>query len=189
MMYIDLSLPVSPDGAAPETTARERSLMDFGHKGTHLDRLLGTTLPPDYVKSRAVQFPVDGFSANRPVTPEDIPLDRIRGGDFVLFHTGAVKRHRYGSRAYLDAYFELSWEVIDALIDKKIHFIGIDARGIRANREHREADERCERARVYVIENLQNTELLPALEPFVLYAFCFDTGGSGLPCRVIAEVP
>ena len=106
----------------------------------------------------------------------------------MIFHTGALVRHAYGSKGYLEEFFELSHEVIDRLIARRIRFIGLDARGIRGGEEHREADARCERGGVYVIENLAATEHLPACVPFVVYAACFDSGGSGVPCRVIAEI-
>jgi kynurenine formamidase len=186
-MFIDLSLPIGADSSATQANAREEALMRLGHQGTHLDRLLKTVIPLEYVRSRAVKFDVEAFSSKREVTLEDIPLERIQGGDFVIFHTGGIKRHGYGSRAYLDEYFEISWKAIDWLIKRKIRFIGVDARGIRGNHEHRQADELCEQGGVYVIENMNDTALLPATGAFTAYSFCFDLGSSGLPCRVIAE--
>lgn len=186
-MLIDLSLPIVSKEAALQTTDHEETLMSMGHKGTHLDRVLRTTVPLKYLKNRAVMFDVSTFSQNRTVEAADLQLDNIQEGDFVLIHTGAMQRHGYGSRAYLDEFFEISWDIIDLLAERKIHFIGIDARGIRQNVEHHEADARCERSGIYVIENMANTERLLALSAFTMYVAWFDMGGTGIPCRVIAE--
>ena len=186
--YIELSLPLAADQTEWQANNREENLMRLGHKGTHLDKVLGSTVPLDYFKSRALVIDVSAFCQSRAVEAADIPWEQIHTGDFVLFHSGAMQRHGYGSRAYLDEYFELSWPVIDALIERKVRFIGLDVRGVRQNAEHREADARCEQGGVYVIENLTGTERLPVLSPLTIYAMCFDLGGSGVPCRVIAEL-
>jgi hypothetical protein len=52
---------------------------------------------------------------------------------------------------------------------------------------HPKADKRCEQAGSYVIENMNNTEKLPTLAPFTIYTAVFNMGGTGVPCRVIAE--
>jgi kynurenine formamidase len=187
-MYIDLSLPIIVDTSETQVNAREEALMRVGHLGTHLDHLLKSTIPLEYVKSRAVKFDVTLFSQKRAVEPGDFPLESVQAGDFVIFQSGAIQRHGYGSREYLDEYFELSWESIDRLIERKIRFIGIDARGVRRNQEHRKADMRCEQAGVFIIENMNNTEQLPTEQSFVIYTQCFDLGGTGLPCRMTAEV-
>jgi kynurenine formamidase len=187
-MYIDLSLPISDDCTGIQASAREESLMPSGHKGTHLDRLLNTKVPLEYVKSRALKFDVSKFTASHDVEPTDLAVDCIQAGDFVVLHTGCIERYGYASKAYMEEHVALSWALIESLLARKIHFIGVDARGIRENQEHRRADELCERSGTYVIENINNTTMLPANVPFTIYAFCFDLGGSGLPCRVIAEI-
>lgn len=187
-MFIDLSLPIVIDESEWQTDSREESLMRLGHKGTHLDRVLQTTVPLSYFKSRAIKIDVSTFSQQRAIEPADLPFDQIQPGDFVLIHSGAIQRHGYGSRAYFEEFFELSWAVVDQLIERQIHFIGIDARGIRQNTEHREADARCEQAGIYIIENMNQTDKLPALTPFTVYTTCFDLNSTGVPCRVIAEV-
>ena len=186
-MFIDLSLPVEKHGAE-HAEERESSLFRLGHYGTHLDRLLGTVVAMDYFKSRGLLFDVRSFSNQRPVDIADVPLERVQAGDFVLFHTGALLRNAYASKEYLGEYIEFSWDLITALLEKKIRFIGLDARGLRRNEEHRAADTRCEEAGVFVIENMANTERLPVCAPFTLYVAAFDTGGTGLPCKVTAEL-
>ncbi len=155
--------------------------------GTHLDRLLGSEIPPHYFKSRAVLFDVRAFCLEREVDAKDISFELIKPGDFVMFHTGHIARYGYGSHDYLKVPFDVSWDIVGHFLERKVHYIGVDARGIRRNEEHREVDERCERAGVYVIENINNMEKLPVRKAFTAYTMCFDAGGTGLPCRVMAE--
>ena len=184
-MLVDLSLPLK---AAPEgASERESGLFKLGHYGTHLDRLLGTAIPFYYFKSRGLLFDVSRISTERPVERLDIPLEMIQPGDFVLFHTGAMARHGYGGKAYMAEYIEFSWDLLHAILDRRIRFIGLDARGLRRNEEHRQADIACEEAGAFVIENLMNTGQLSPQVPFTMYTAWFDTGGTGIPCRVTAE--
>jgi kynurenine formamidase len=186
-MLIDLSLPL--EKRQPENMEqRETDLFRFGHYGTHLDRLLNRSVSIDYFKSRALLFDISAFSRQRPVLDSDLAFELVQEGDFILFHTGAILRNAYASKEYLNEYIEFSWEVLHAFLKRKVHFIGLDARGIRRNEEHRKADILCEESGTFVIENLANTEKLPVCQSFTIYTAWFDTGGTGLPCKVVAEV-
>jgi Predicted metal-dependent hydrolase len=187
-MLYDLSLPLRGAEARSEHfNQRDSGIARLGHVGTHLDRVLGTTVPLDYFRSRGLLFDVSGFCGEREVLPGDISLETVQRADFILFRTGYLTAHGYGTPPYMQAFFALSWKLIDALLDKDVHFIGLDARGVRPNEEHKEADSRCERRGVFVIENLNTLEVLPREIPFTAFVMCFDAGGSGVPCRVIAE--
>jgi kynurenine formamidase len=186
--FVDLSLPLAGDESELQADGREEALMRLGHKGTHLDRVLRTKVPLEYFKSRALAFDVRALARDRAVETGDLPLELVRAQDFVLIRTGAMERHGYGSRAYLDEFFELSWAVIEQLAERKVRFIGVDARGIRRNAEHAEADARCERSGIYVIENMTGTEKLPLASPFTIYVMWFDLGGTGIPCRCLASL-
>lgn len=186
-MLVDLSLPLrKPD--LDTVGQRDAELFRKGHYGTHLDRHISEAVPLDYFKSRALLFDVSAFSARRPVEIGDVPLEPVRQGDSVLFHTGAMLRNPYGSKEYLAGFIEFSWDLLQTLLEKDIRFICLDARGLRMNEEHRKADLLCEESGTFVIENLTNTELLPLNTPFMLYAAWFDSGSSGVPCRLIAEI-
>lgn len=139
-------------------------------------------------KSRGLLFDVGQAAPLRPLTIDDIKPELVRPGDFIILRTGTMLRNAYASEGYFAEYIEASWELINLLLERKIRFIGLDARGLRQNNEHRQADLLCENNGAYVIENLANTEKLPANRPFCLYAAWFDTGGSGVPCRVCAEI-
>lgn len=77
---------------------------------------------------------------------------------------------------------------IEKLVEKKIHFIGVDCPGIREHEEHQQADRFCERHGVYVIENLKNLADITA-ETFTVYTMWLDDAQmTGLRCRVLAEM-
>ncbi|MCA1945661.1 MAG: cyclase family protein [Desulfovibrio sp.] len=193
-MLIDLSLPVRtniPLSVMEEKTpaaVRAADLIAQGHVGTHVDRLLGSEIPLEFSRPRALCFDVRPWSDTREIVREDLPLTLLQPGDAVLFHTGAMARHGYGSAAYLAHPLVLSWEVINELLQRKVRFIGVDAGGLRPGEDHRAVDEHCERGGAYVIENLRQLEDVPVGTAFTLQVAWFDAGGTGLPCRVVAEV-
>ena len=186
-MLIDLSLPLT-NPSAENVKQRDADLFQLGHYGTHLNRLLNSTIPLNYFISRALLFNVSDFAQHKSVESEDVLLEIIEPGDFIIFHTGAMGRNPYASKAYLDEFIEFSWDLLTSLLEKNIHFIGLDARGLRRNEEHRQADILCEESGTFVIENLNQTELLPYNRAFTIYTSWFDTSGTGIPCKVIAEL-
>lgn len=185
-MLINLSLPMEKP-SQEETSARHMNLFKLGHYGTHLDRLLDSEIPLEYFKSRAILFDISDFSGQRPVKAEDISPELAPENAFLLFRTGALQRNPYASKEYMSEFIEFSWELLESLLTRNIRFIGVDARGLRRNEEHRQVDLFCEKAGTFVIENILNTQLLPEGKPFTLYTAWFDAGGSGLPCKLTAE--
>ena len=180
-----------PGRAAPHPAKTRRSTngnppSSRRDTGAHLDRLLETPIPLDSFRSRGLLVDVRDECARREIRPDDLP-ERVLPGDFVIFWSGRLERLGYGSREYLDAPFALSWELVDHLLERRVRFIGVDARGIRGNAEHRRADEHYERGGAFVIENLSDLERLPVGMPLTVYTLCFDNGGTGVPCRVVAE--
>ena len=119
---------------------------------------------------------------------DDVDLDAIPARAFVLFRTGRIERHAYGEPAYFHDHPQLAPELIDALLARRIRFIGIDGPGIRRHAEHEQVDRHCERHGVHVIENLCGLgDLMPG-KPFTVFTFWQDDPQrTGLPCRVIAE--
>ena len=191
-MFVDLTLALvrrKDDSGDDGISGRDRDIMSKGHYGTHLDRHLEQPVPLDYFKSRGLAFDVSAFCHSRPILAGDVSCELLEPGDFAVFHTGALLRNPYGSKAYMGGFIEFSWELIDSLLERRVRFIGLDARGLRMNAEHAEADIRCEKTGAFVIENLANTQQLPFGAPFIVYAASFDTNGTGIPCRVIAEIP
>ena len=188
-MFIDLSLPDKSFLLQRDLdmSDRNQAVMRQGHYGTHLDRYLGTAIPLEYTVSRGILFDISAHSRDGAVTADTLPINLLQEGDFVLFRCGALLRHAYASPEYFAERIEIAWDLIDALCSLGVRFIGIDSHGLRMGKEHGEVDKRCEASGVYVIENIANTEILPPEKAFTAYTSWYDLGGSGLPCRVIAE--
>lgn len=184
-MYVDLTTVVSAD--SPLTLwakSQNNPYVAMGHVGTHLDTYEKSNIPLEYFKSEGIVFNVRNFSE---VMPENINLDLVKEGDFVLFRTGRMEAHDYGEPGYFENHPQLSQELIKRLLEKKIRFIGIDCPGIRQNNEHEAADKLCEQHGVYVIENLKNIENI-STQRFTVYTMWLDDEiMTGLRCRVIVE--
>ncbi|MDR2788086.1 MAG: cyclase family protein [Candidatus Accumulibacter sp.] len=193
-MKIDLSVPVTReilDKLAALSKTRSDGLDLFGHMGTHLD-LMGKRFDIDRNEMPGVVFDV-GTIKDREIQPEDVDLQKVREGDFVMFHTGALDALGYGSADYfrLEAP-QLSYALIDGLIDRKVAFIGVDMGGARKAAEHRRVDEYCAEREVFIVENLANLKPLSRLAEegrFETRVYPLNlVGATGLPCRVVAEV-
>jgi kynurenine formamidase len=162
----------------------------FGHVGTHLD-LMGQTYPERYFRLSGRAF--DGrHISGRDIAVADIDMECIAESDFVFFNSGCLASLPYASKEFLFAPVQLSWELIHALLEKKVAMIGIDFGGVRLPREHRKADTLCAAAGTFVVENVYGLEdLIAAAGTGVFTVHCYPlrlTDATGLPCRVIAEV-
>ena len=192
-MKIDLSVPVTQKILDTLSAfSKERGGVDlFGHLGTHVD-LMGKTFDIDRSEVAGVVFDL-GLIKDREIQPEDVELPKVRPGDFAVFHTGALDAFGYGSPEYfrLEAP-QLSYALIDALMDRKVAFIGVDMGGARKAAEHRRVDEYCAERGVFIVENLANLKSLIGqakegrFEASIYPLNLVDA--TGLPCRVIAEV-
>lgn len=190
-MHIDLSLSLKDIIIEqPELTEKYQRLFNLGHFGTHIDLHLGTEIPLAYFQTRGILFDVRQ-GQQQEISLKDFEHSQINPGDFVIFRTGQLETTSYGTQAYFYQHPQLSFEVIDYLIEKKIHFIGIDAAGVRRGAEHVIADKKCEQHRVYIVENLNNLQKL-STDNFVIFTAntsWFDMPNrTGLPCRVIATL-
>ncbi|PHV70956.1 polyketide cyclase [Sporanaerobium hydrogeniformans] len=190
MKYIDLTLQVKKINKIykwAELQPKKESVM--GHVGTHMDVYEMKQIPLEYMQRRGILFDVSTIR-NREITSEDIDIDYIKPGDFVLFRTGLIERFPYGSNNYFKEGVNFSWELIDELIQEGIAFIGLDAPDLRKGKEHIEADRRCEKQGVYVIENLQHLGEIDTNKPCKMLTMWFeDLEATGLKCRVIATQP
>ena len=193
-MKIDLSVPVTQetlDKLSAFSKSRNDGVDLFGHMGTHLD-LMGETFDIDRSEAPGIVFDVSAIK-DREIWPEDVDLSKVREGDFVVFHTGALDGFGYGNGDYflLEAP-QLSYALIDELMDRKAAFIGVDMGGARKAAEHRRVDEYCAERGVFIVENLANLERLSRLAAdgrFEARIYPLNlAGATGLPCRVIAEV-
>lgn len=185
-MILDLTTMLTPDHSMIAwAKTKENPHIAMGHVGTHLDTYEKTKIPLEYFRSRGVLFQVVGIGE---VTEAVIDLTKVQAGDFVLFRTGRSEEYAYGEKEYFPNHPKLSLSLIEKLVEKQIHFIGVDCPGIREHEEHQQADRFCERHGVYVIENLKNLSGITS-ETFTVYTMWLDDAQmTGLRCRVLAEM-
>lgn len=185
-MLMDITLQITPEmmGTAWENTAK--SLV--GHLGTHFD-VMDKEFPLEYTRRKAVAFDVSHVRG-RDIAVDDIRLEQVEEGMFVAFCTGFMEDVAYGTPKYFKEHPQLSGELIDALLDKRISVIGIDCAGIRRGAEHVPIDRRCADQGVFVVENLSGLKpLLTVSSQFTAHTYPIRISGiTGLPCRVVAEV-
>ncbi|MDO4499835.1 MAG: cyclase family protein [Erysipelotrichaceae bacterium] len=158
----------------------------LGHFGTHFD-VMNQVFPLDFTKRKAIIFDVSHIK-DREIAIDDIDLDKAERDMFVGFCTKHIEEYEYGSEDYRHNHPQLSRELIDALLNKCISMIGIDAPGIRRGVEHTPVDQYCADNGVFVIENLINLKEIIDME-FIIHIYPMNLRGTtGLPCRVIAEL-
>jgi len=193
-MKIDITHKLKKDNPVFEKFKDpDKNYLNFGHVGTHLDSHLHTVIPLDYISNRGILCDVSEIS-HKEIQMDDIDSSLIRENDFVIFQTNENEKYGYGTTEYFADGMELSHELIDYLILKKVRFIGIDALGVRNGKEHTPTDIKCESSGIYVIENLDNLSKLAkqlkisSQQDFTIHVMWMNYDGSGLPCRVIAEI-
>jgi len=195
-MYVDLSVKLDTKGmdsfmAAEKTVnTSEHSFIRGGHFGTHLDTR-DKEFPLQKIITRGRVFDISRLNVTE-VKPSDLDISAIQPDDFVMFYSGILKKCGYATKEYVSTYTELSDELIDALISKKISFIGVDMVGAKAPKDHVRIDQYCADNGIFIIENLDNLDVLcenTKGSPFTVYTFPLNlVGFSGLPCRVIAQI-
>ncbi|MDR3231844.1 MAG: cyclase family protein [Synergistaceae bacterium] len=193
-MKIDLSVPVTrkmvEEMKALVPQNKILSELDlFGHLGTHFD-IVEKTFDMANLERRGRVF--DVRDAEGEVGADDLNLSELREGDFAMFHTGTLKRKGYGTKDYLTSHPELSWDLIKRLVRSKVSMIGVDTAGIRMIAEHPRADRYCAENGAFVVENLDNLDVLlekAGGNAFTVWTYPMNfSGATGLPCRVIARV-
>ena len=161
----------------------------MGHVGTHFDIYGDIQVPLEYMQTRGILFDVSHIK-DREITLDDIDLDYVKPGDFVMIRTGSIERHPYGSGLYFSQSTQFSWEIIQALAMERVCFIGIDAPDLRKGHEHVEADKLCLRYGTFVLENLTNLEQIKPNEVCKVMTMWFeDPEATGIKCRVVAIQP
>jgi len=188
MMRIDLSVGIK-ETQWNESLAK-RTMTAFGHLGTHID-VMNKEFPLENA-IRGGKIVDVSFVRGRDIETSDADLSEVSESDFVMFHTGYLSETGYGSDEYSGTHPQLSRQLIDFLLDRKVCMIGIDAAGIRRAGEHTQTDQYCADRGVFVVENMANLDRLYSAAGgagFTVYTFPMNLHGStGLPCRVIAEV-
>lgn len=187
-MIIDLTTKADKQIMEQWLSTQENRHIAAGHIGTHLDTYQKSQIPLEYVESMGVILDVSEISEEREISIDDVSTIDIPPNSFVLIRTARGEKEAYGTPAYFSDHPQLSLDLIEYLLDKKIRFVGIDCSGIRQGAEHEKADRLCESKGVYVIENLINLEQLKDAINLKIYALWFDDEiATGLPCRIIAN--
>lgn len=168
--------------------SQENKLISAGHIGTHIDVYNKSEVPENYIKSRGVIVDCSKYGLDKEIGMESIQDKVINNDDFIIFKTNIGKKYPYGSDIYIKSHHQLSLELIDYLIAKKVHFIGIDCAGIRRGKEHFEADIKCENNNVYVIENLELSQLIHYDQEINVYTVWINNPlATGLATRVLID--
>ena len=186
-MYIDITTKITPKIIKNAQGNEAKALS--GHLGTHFD-VMNKEFPLEYIKKTAVIFDVRNVKS-RDISMRDIDLEQVKEKMFVIFHTGFIDAEGYGTERYFKEHPQLSDELIDALLGKKISMIGVDFAGVRRGKEHTPKDQYCADRGVFIIENLCSLgEALRNETQVTMTAYTFPVNYAemtGLPCRVVLE--
>lgn len=188
--YIDLTLQVKKTNRVyKQAEVQTKKNIVMGHVGTHFDVYGDIQVPLEYMNTRGILFDVSHIT-DREIVLDDIDLDYVKPGDFVMIRTGSIERHPYGSGLYFSNSTQFSWEVIQALAMERIRFLGIDAPDLRKGKEHIEADKLCLRYGTFVLENLTNLDKVVPEQVCKVQTMWFeDPEATGVKCRVVAIQP
>lgn len=185
-MLIDITLKITPQ-MLKEAKELDNPALE-GHLGTHFD-VMDKQFPLEYTKRSGIVFDVSSVE-ERDIGVDDIDLTQIQPDMFVAFYTGFIDEIGYGEKGYFSSHPQLSHELIEALIQKKVSVIALDFAGVRRGKEHIPTDQYCSQYGTFIIENLVKLDtLLKSGGKFTAYTYPMNFEGiSGLPCRVIAEI-
>jgi kynurenine formamidase len=185
-MLLDLTVPLTPEMVRDAFENGNPALR--GHLGTHFD-VMDQEFPLEYTRRRGQVMDVRG--AGEEIGLEDVDMERIKEGMFVVFCTGWLESRGYGSPAYFHRPPQLSQDLIQALAERRVSLIGLDLPGLRRGEEHAPADEFCARQGMFVVENLWGLSRLLEEQPegrFEAGVYPLRCSGlTGLPCRVVAR--
>ena len=183
-MLIDITLKITPNMFKNV----QGGLAPVGHLGTHFD-VMNKEFPLEYIKRNGILFDVSNV-LDRDIEASDIELDKVEKDMFVAFYTGMIEKEEYGTPAYFSSHPQLSNDLIERLVEKKISIIGLDCSGIRRGKEHTPKDQYCADRGVFIVENLCNLkEILKYGSTFIVNTYPMNYENmTGLPCRVIVEI-
>ena len=109
----------------------------------------------------------------------------IKEGDIVLFHTGMAEIYGQDDKYYGDDRPELTEEIANYLVEKKVKMIGLDM--CSPDKEPFPVHRILLGNDILIIENMTNLEMLEGKE-FTVYALPVNLQLDGAPARVIAKI-
>ncbi len=188
-MLIDISLPLT-EKIIDEKVIHLQKEAFTGHVGTHVD-VMDKPFPLEYSKREGVLFDVRGIT-ERDIDISDVDLDAVKADMIVLFYSGFIEKEAYGTFVYEKKHPQLSDALIAALLDRHVSLIGLDFAGIRRPPEHGKNDQLCADHGAFVIENLCGLGQIHSRgKNFTGYIMPLRMSEhySGLPCRILADMP
>ena len=200
-MPLDENVPVFPGHAVPIITQKatlakegwsEKELTINAHHGTHVD------FPAHMFEGGKAQcaYPIDTFIGKGKIfdvrnkseisVQKDVLDANVTEGDIVLFCTGRSAYYRDFQKYHTEASM-LTEAFADALIEKKVKAIGLDAWSVDKGKPFT-IHKKLLANDILIVENMVNLEKLLGkaftlfVAPINLQAF------DGSPCRAFAEV-
>ncbi|WFD09632.1 cyclase family protein [Tepidibacter hydrothermalis] len=153
--------------------------------GTHID-VMGkdVVLENERLIASGIKFDVSHIT-DRPVEIADLDFSEAKQGDFVFFQTN-WDQYLNDEEKY-NAHPEISMEVMEYLVEKKVNMIGIDTLGLGRGKNHGLIDVFLGKSGIYAIENLTNLNKIPKNN---FRVFCLPMkieGLDALPARIMVE--
>jgi kynurenine formamidase len=202
-MLIDVSMPITAGsvfrrGTPPVEIASRRFYHESegeyesivlslsAHTATHVDLVFAENrIEPERMIGTGKLLDVTQVSGGE-IRLDDIEHQvEVESGDFVFFRTDWSKF--VGTEEYHN-HPELSREVVQWLVSKRINAVGIDASGLGRGRRHSEYDRLLIKNNVVIIENLANLSAIPRKE-FKVYCFPLKIENvDAIPARVVVEI-
>ncbi|HLB66636.1 MAG TPA: cyclase family protein [Candidatus Saccharimonadales bacterium] len=179
----DPPIKIQPAGVFAKDGYNDHLVSIGTHVGTHMDAPLhmidgGKTLD---------QISIDQFIGRGRLVEgldmEAVKQAGIEAGNIVLFHTGMIEK--YKDEAYFTGYPEISEEVANYLVEKRVKIVGVDM----CSPDHPpfKIHKILLGSGVLIIENLTNLDKLIGKE-FKVYALPIKFALDGAPARVIAQI-
>ena len=135
-MRIDITLKITPKMVTAAQSNEKKALV--GNLGTHFD-VMNKEFPLEYTQRNGLVFDVSEVKS-RDIDITDIDLDKVCSDIFIAFYTGFIEEEGYGTKKYFTEHPQLSNELIETLLKKKVSIIGVDFAGIRRGKEHTPMD-------------------------------------------------
>lgn len=201
-MLIDISLPIQPGAVfrigSPAVEIESRMCIDEhdaeyetaiismpAHTGTHIDLVSkDRSVELHRMISRGRVIDVTHVK-NGDITLDDVVAIHLEPDETVLFRTDWSQ---YFDTAKYYAHPNLTPEVIEWLITKRVNMVGIDALGLGQGATHGEYDRQLARHDIYVLENLTNLAAIPQNTCTVYCLPLSIENIDAIPARVIVEV-
>lgn len=158
---------------------------DVHNMGTHIDVMeKDVVIENERLIGKGIKFDISQLT-DRKIELYDLDLSKIKEGVYVFFQTNWDEylndEEKYANHP------EISMEVIEYLVEKKVNMIGIDTLGLGLRRNHGIIDDYLAKNKIYGIENLANLKSIPSND-FKVYCLPMKIEGiDALPTRVLVE--